>query len=102
MGRMSGGQPQQPKPTVQFGGDNDVIEVLVRIPRQEWFNNDELSGMLWLRDNIKQDITRAVRDIIVEKKAGEIALPDIKISPEEVKDKMLSILAERALEKEDD
>jgi hypothetical protein len=73
------------------------IEVLVKFP-VDWFNFDQtdLTEVLSLRYKIE-----AILQEELLKQLPKIELPPIAISSKEVKDKMLTLLAERAISKLD-
>lgn len=72
------------------------IKVMIEIP-SNWI--DVESPILWVGRSVKDSVESKLKDAFVEQYLTNITLPEIKISPEEIKDRMLQILAERALEK---
>ena len=65
---------------------------------EDWLDQDQLQVIgQWLGHGEKR-IKDEVISEIVDKIIAAIKLPEIKIEPKEIKDRMLDILAERALE----
>lgn len=75
------------------------IQVLIKIPRK-WVDFNSPLGMISIL--VYTNFKRILERKIEEKVLNEIELPEIKIDPAEVKDRMLDILAERALENKHD
>lgn len=72
------------------------IKVFLEIP-EDYIDIE--SPILWVGRSVKDSVESKLKDAFVEQYLTKITLPEIKISPEEIKDRMLQILAERALEK---
>ncbi len=78
------------------------IEILIKIPG-EWI--DVNSPTLMLPGYIDQYLRPMLRSQVVNEVAERIAenvVHEIKVSPEEVKDRVLTLLAKRALERKSD
>ena len=75
---------------------SQYIKVLIKVPRK-WVDFDSPTGMIGY--TTKQLFERMLTKKIEEKVLNEMKLPEIKITAEEVKDRMLSIMAHRALDK---
>ena len=71
------------------------IEVLIKIPRK-WVDFNSPLGMI--STLVYTNFKKLLNQKIEEKVLNEIELPEIKIDPIEVKNRMLQILAEKALE----
>ena len=71
------------------------IEVKIKVPLN-WLRMNELAFLGTLGRGVRGKVSDRVIDGAVEKILKEIAIP--KIDPKEIKDKMLTILAERALD----
>jgi len=70
------------------------IQVLVKVP-SKWVDFESPLG--FTQSVIKGKLTRLLEEKVVEKVLKEMKMPKIKIIKEEVKSRMLDILAERAL-----
>jgi len=77
--------------------NNKPIRIMFEFPRK-WIDYD--SPLLGLGSFLGERLDLLLKEKVVEKLMSEMELPDIQISKEEVKDRMLTILAERALEKD--
>lgn len=72
------------------------IQVLIKVPSR-WVDFESPSGLISY--TIKQELTKLLEKEVISKVMCDIELPKIKYTKEEIKNKMLHILAERALEK---
>ncbi len=73
------------------------IKILFQIP-EDWVDyEDPLFGF---GSFLRQRLDPMLRDAVVEKAVSQMKIPEIKITPEEIKDRMLTIMAEKALERE--
>ncbi len=59
---------------------------------------DELSFLDALAGRGRDSLLRAIQTKVTDDLISKLKIPKIKITPEEIKDRMLTILAERALE----
>jgi hypothetical protein len=80
--------------------DKKNIQIIIELPTDYFFSLDELSQLCSYSGTFRDAFLRKLLDKSVEKALKETVLPKIKIDPKEVKDKMLTILAERALQNE--
>jgi hypothetical protein len=80
----------------EIGETMKNIKVFLEIP-EDYI--DAESPILFASIEIKRQVERQLKDALVEQYLPNIKLPEIKIDPAEVKDRMLQILAERALDK---
>lgn len=78
---------------------NENIKVLFEFPKK-WVDFDSPMGMLG--DVFRNKLDDLLRDAVVEKVLKKMEIPKIKVTKEEIKDRMLSILAKRALDKDDE
>jgi hypothetical protein len=72
-----------------------TIEVLLRIP-EDWVNPDD--PFFGLATFARDKFERVLFDAAVEQALPKLKLPKITITKEEVKERMIEILAERSLE----
>jgi hypothetical protein len=72
-----------------------TIRVLIEIP-EKWVDFESPLG--FITGSIRQMVERQVKDAIVEQYIAQMEIPEITVTAEEVKDRMLTILAERALD----
>ncbi len=70
------------------------IKILFEVPSKWVDYEDPLFG---LGSFFSQRLEPMLRDAVVDKAVSQMEIPDIKITKEEIKDRMLTILAERAL-----
>ena len=73
------------------------IEVLLKVPK-DWLSTNELDIFSIFGGHIKDRVKDRLLEEATSKIMKEITLPDIKITPEEIKSRMLTIMAEKALE----
>ena len=73
------------------------IEILIKVPRG-WLSENELDFLTMLGRGLRGKIADRVTEGAVEKILEQIDLPKIIVTKEEIKSRMLDILAERALE----
>jgi len=73
------------------------IQVLVKVP-SKWVDFESPLGLI--QSIIKGKLNNLLEEKVVEKVLKEMKMPKIKITKEEVKSRMLDILAERALEEQ--
>lgn len=78
--------------------NDKTIRIFIDIP-EGYIDVD--SPTLWAAQSLRQDIHRSLRDALAEQYLGKIELPEITVTPEEVKDRVLTILAQQAVEKLD-
>lgn len=74
------------------------LEILIKLPSDYFMNKNELDLLSTFSGTFRDSFQERLVTGAVEKALKEIKLPEITISKEEVKEKMLKILAERALE----
>jgi len=79
-------------------GRDKKIKILFEIPSKWVDYEDPLFG---LGSFFSQRLEPMLRDAVVEKAISQMEIPEIEITKEEIKDRMLTILAERALENAD-
>lgn len=77
--------------------DEKKIRILIKVP-ENWIDID--SPTLFAGRSIYDMAVKEVKQAVVEQYLKEITLPKVRISAEELKDRMIQILAERALEDE--
>jgi len=77
----------------------DTVRVMVELPTN-WLNEEQGSDLLYMLGEFKKRFKERVYDKAVEEALKKIKIPKIKISPKEIKAKMLEILAEKALNNE--
>lgn len=75
----------------------EKIEVLIKVPK-DWLETNELDILSMFGGRIRDKVKDKILDSAMEKIMKKIKLPNIKITPAEIKNRMLTILAERALE----
>lgn len=73
------------------------MKVIIELPNN-WLDTDLTGNLDWMTKTVKQEVARQVERALVTYVLKETKMPKIEIKPEEVKDRMLTILAERALE----
>ncbi len=73
------------------------IEVLIKVPR-DWLTTDDVDILQALTGRTKARVSDEVMDAAVKKIIESIELPKIEINSKEVKDRMLDIMARRALD----
>lgn len=73
------------------------IKVLIELP-SNWLEESQGEGVLMLLGQIRERFADRVFDKAVDKALEDLKIPKIEIKPEEIKDRMLSKLAEKALE----
>lgn len=78
--------------------NNKQIRILFKIP-EDWVDYED--PVFGLGSLLHSRLEPMLKEAVVEKAVSQMKMPEIKITPEEVKDRMLTILAERALEKDD-
>lgn len=76
------------------------IEILIKLPHDYFFQKSELDFLATFGGTFRDSFQRKLMDGAVEQALKEVHIPKIEIDPKEIKDRMLTILAERALEKE--
>jgi hypothetical protein len=72
-----------------------TIRVLIEIP-EKWVDFESPLG--FITGSIRQMVERQVKDAIIEQCLSQMEIPEITVTAAEVKDRMLTILAERALD----
>lgn len=77
---------------------NKEIKIQFIIP--EGYIDLEESPIGWLDTTIRDEVRRSLKDTLVEQYLPQIKISKIEITKEEIKEKMLEILAERALDGE--
>ncbi len=77
--------------------DKKDIEVSIKVPKG-WLSTNDLDFLSLFTGRIKDRVKDKLLDEATAKIMKQIDLPKIKVSPEEIKDRMLTILAEKALE----
>ena len=75
----------------------ETIEVLLKVPK-DWLSTNDLDILSMFTGRIRDRVKNRLLDEATEKIMKKINLPKINISPKEIKDRMLTILAEKALE----
>ena len=75
------------------------FKVLVKMP-SKWIDFDSPFGGIGFA--VRDRLDKLLRDKVISEVVNKIKLPEIKISQAEVKDRMLDILAKKALHKEDE
>lgn len=73
------------------------LKILFEVP-EKWVDYE--SPLFGFGSILGQRLDRALRDQVVQKLTDQMILPEIRISSKEIKDRMLTILAERALDKD--
>ncbi len=73
------------------------MKVIIELP-DNWLNTDLTGNIDWITRTVKDTVQHEIKEKVVEQVLSQTELPKIVITPEEVKDRMVTILAERALE----
>lgn len=84
----------------RFKGMNipkDKIRVMVELPTN-WLDEEQGSDLLYMLGEFKRKFKDRVYDKAIDEVIKKTKLPKIEIDPKEIKDRMLQILAEKALE----
>jgi len=76
-----------------------TMRVLIEMP-SNWWDFDSPTGLASF--HIKQMVERQLKDALVEQYLAKVELPAIRITAAEIKDRMLTLLAERVLEERGD
>lgn len=71
------------------------IRVLIEIP-EKWFDADSPLG--FASYSMKQMVENQLKEALTEEYIKKVTLPKIKFSKEEIKDRILTLLAERAMQ----
>lgn len=71
------------------------LKVYISIP-EDWIDSE--SPTMWAATTIRDMAKEEIKKAVIEQYITKITLPKIEIKAEEVKDRMLTLLAERALE----
>ncbi len=72
-----------------------TIKVYFEI-QEDWFDAESPTG--WTSMTVRDLVGEKLKETVIKQYLSKITLPKIEIKPEEVKDRILTILAERALE----
>ena len=73
------------------------IRVLIEIPTK-WIDTKSIVPMAYFGESMAKAIQSLVEEKLTDRMLAKIEMPKIKVNKKEVKEKMLEILAERALE----
>lgn len=65
---------------------------------ENWLDDFQLDQFSFLSSTLKDNLRALLREAIVEKAMAQTEVPKIEVSAAEVKERMLLLLAERALE----
>ncbi len=76
--------------------NENAIRIFIDIP--EGYIDVE-SPALWVAQSVRQEVEQQLKAALIEQYVGKLEMPDITVTPEEVKDRILTILAEQAVEK---
>ena len=71
-----------------------TMRVLIEMP-SNWWDFDSPTGLASF--HIKQIVERQLKHALVEQYLAKVELPAIRITAAEIKDRLLTLLAERAL-----
>ena len=74
------------------------MKVVIELP-DNWINEDMTGNLDFMFRTVKQEVAKQVKDRVVEEVLKNTPLPEITITGAEIKDRMITILAERALQK---
>jgi hypothetical protein len=77
--------------------NEEKIEVLIKVPKN-WLDLDQLDLLTTLGGSIRHRVSDAILEKATKEIVSKIKLPKFKINVNDVKNKMLSILAQKALE----
>lgn len=77
----------------------EEITIQIKLPSDYFFGKDELNVLCSFAGNFHDSFQRNLVSKAVEQALSKIKPPKVRITASEVKEKMLHILAERALEK---
>ncbi len=77
--------------------DKRTIKVQLEMPTK-WLEESQGEGFLQFLGQIRERFADRVFDKAVEKVLSELEIPEVKIDPKEIKDRMLDIMAKRALD----
>ena len=72
-----------------------TIKVLIEIP-SKWVDFESPLGLAAF--TIRERLDLLLKEKVIDKAVSQMEIPKIQITPEEVKNRMLDILAKRALE----
>ena len=75
----------------------NTIEVLLRVPK-DWLEINELDIFSMFGGHIRDRVKDKLLEEATAKIMKKIKLPKIKITPAEIKNRMITIMAEKALE----
>lgn len=76
-----------------------TIKILVEMP-SKWVDFESPMGLAMY--SLKDKLTRLLEEKVIDKAVSKMKIPKITVTPEEIKDKMLDILARKALENKDE
>ena len=76
------------------------MKILIEVP-DNWLDGDYAGNIEFITRTCKQVITQRLTDKMLDEVIEKTPVPKIEISKEELKSRMLDILANRALEKSD-
>jgi uncharacterized NAD(P)/FAD-binding protein YdhS len=77
------------------GSEMKKIRVMIEIP-EDWIDYDD--PVFGLGHYVSDRLQPLLREAVIDKALAEMKIPKISITKEEIKDRMLTILAEKALE----
>ena len=73
------------------------MKVQIELPNG-WLDSDHSADLTWMFKTVKQEVERQVKEKAIEAIMKDLVIPKITIDPKEIKDRMLTLLAKRALE----
>lgn len=74
------------------------MKLQIELPKK-WLTERDLDDLGWMIKTVKPWFRSAIEDRVIDKLLEDVEIPKVEITPEEIKDRMIQILAERALEK---
>ena len=77
---------------------SNQIEILIKLPADYFMDKTEFDFLSSFAGKFKDSFQRKLLEGAVEKALKYIELPESEVTQQEVKEKMIEILAERALE----
>lgn len=75
------------------------MKILIEVP-DNWIEVSKLEQLGFITREVRKVLEEKLMDFAVNEELKKMVIPEIKIKPEEIKDRMLTILAERTLEKD--
>ncbi len=74
------------------------IEIKIKVPN-DWIKLNELEILTLIGDQFKDHFKKAVLSQAIGKAVNHLKIPEIKIDPVEIKNRMIDIIARESLER---